>query len=136
MLSLYKTMFWIYTKTDFINLNILCVSIKIYTIKFPQIKISKIFWFLYSRIRINVFSPLKHFLFWVNRFWRKGLLPSALLWCSQSFIQELDCFLGQSAAYFSWFLNAFTSLIDQRRSCWHVMSSTYIKCMKQAFKFY
>ena len=82
------------------------------------------------------FQNLKHFLFWVNRFWRKGLLPSALLWCSQSFIQELDCFLGQSAAYFSWFLNAFTSLIDQRRSCWHVMSSTYIKCMKQAFKFY
>ena len=52
----------------------------------------------------------KHY-FWVSRFQRKGLPSSALLWCSQSFIEEVDCFLGRSAAYFSWFLNAFTSFI-------------------------
>ena len=58
----------------------------------------------------NINLRFKHY-FWVSRFQRKGLPSSALLWCSQSFIEEVDCFLGRSAAYFSWFLNAFTSFI-------------------------
>ena len=68
------------------------------------------YWAILWNPNKNINLRFKHY-FWVSRFQRKGLPSSALLWCSQSFIEEVDCFLGRSAAYFSWFLNAFTSFI-------------------------